>query len=637
MKEVTGSREEDEKLRALLRETIDLCSALDEHAIVARTDARGKITFVNDRFCAISKYSREELLGQDHRILNSGHHPKEFMRDLWRTIGAGGVWHGEIKNRAKDGTFYWVDATIVPFLDDHGKPREYVAVRTDITQRKQAEEALRLFRSLVDQSNDIFEVIDPATARFLDVNEKGHAEMGYTRAEYLSLRVIDIDTTITESNWPQAAEKIRLAGSMSGEGCHRRKDGTTFPVEFNAKWVTLDRDYIVTAVRDVTERKNHEAQLLREQRMECIGALAGGIAHDLNNSLGPIIMSLDLMKMKFPDPASQRLLDIVSYSAQRGADMVRQVLAFGRGVEGRRVELQVKHLVDEIAKIANETFLKNIEVRTEIPHDLWTVVGDPTQMHQVLLNLCVNARDAMPNGGKLTISAENITLDAHYAGLNPDAKAGPYVFLKIEDSGTGMPPELIEKIFDPFFTTKEMGKGTGLGLSTSLAIVKSHGGFIRVYSEVGKGTAFHVHLPAHTETSPVAAAELAAEMPCGNGELILVVDDEASVRQITKQTLEGFGYRVVLANDGIEAISIFSSRGKEIAAVLTDMMMPIMDGAATIHILRRMNPQLPIIATSGLTASVATMADLGVEQFLAKPFTAETLLKTLRQGLVRKP
>jgi CheY-like chemotaxis protein len=268
-----------------------------------------------------------------------------------------------------------------------------------------------------------------------------------------------------------------------------------------------------------------------------------------------------------------------------------------------------------------------------MPYDLWTVVGDPTQLHQVLLNLCVNARDAMPNGGKLTISAENITLDAHYAGLNPDAKAGPYVFLKIEDCGTGMPPDIMERIFEPFFTTKEFGKGTGLGLSTSLAIVKSHGGFIRVYSEVGKGTVFHINLPAHTEASPVTVAELAVEMPCGHGELVLVVDDEASVRQITKQTLEGFGYRVVLANDGVEAISIFSKRDKEIAVVLTDMMMPIMDGAATIQILRRMNHQVPIIATSGLTDSAAAIANLGVSHFLAKPFTAETLLKTLRQSL----
>jgi CheY-like chemotaxis protein len=296
--------------------------------------------------------------------------------------------------------------------------------------------------------------------------------------------------------------------------------------------------------------------------------------------------------------------------------------------------VQVKHLLGEIEKIATDTFPKNIHVKKVAPQGLWAVLGDPTQLHQVLLNLCVNARDAMPNGGTLAIAAENRTLDTHYAGLiwNVEAKAGPYICLQVTDSGTGMPPELIEKIFDPFFTTKELGKGTGLGLSTSMAILKSHGGFVQVQSELGKGTKFSVYLPAQTETSPDEAVIQAAEMPRGDGELILVVDDELTVRDITQQTLEVFGYRVVLATNGVEAVAIYARQGPEIAAVITDMMMPLMDGPATILVLRGLNPAVRIIGTSGL-AVTGQAASLNIAELLPKPFTAETLLKALKQVL----
>lgn len=736
-------------LQTALADNLEIHAALDEHAIVASTDARGKITFVNDKFCAISKYSREELLGQDHRIINSGHHSKAFMRDLWATIGAGRPWHGEIKNRAKDGSFYWVDTTIVPFLDGEGKPRQYTAIRADISARKANEEALRLFHSLVNHANDTFEVIDPVTSRFLDVNEKGPLELGYTREEYLNLGVKDIDPTMDAGRWANLLAKIKMDGTVTGEGMHQRKDGSTFPIEFNAKWVHLDRDYIVTAVRDITERKRHEErfrrlidsnaqgvffrktngeitdannafldivgysredlqagrlnwmaltpeeyadldrhclielathgvctpyekqyvrqdgtrvpvlvgaaafednpdegvcfaldlterkkleqQFLRAQRMESIGTLAGGIAHDLNNSLAPVIMALDLLKMKFTDQESQALLSMLATSAQRGADMVRQVLSFARGVEGRRMEVQVLHLLRDVEKIATETLPRDIQVATLIPQDLWTVHGDPTQLHQVLLNLCVNARDAMPDGGRLVISAQNMVLDEHYVAMNAEAQPGPYVFLQVEDSGMGMTPEVMGKIFDPFFTTKELGRGTGLGLSTSLGIVRSHAGFIRVYSELGKGTTFKIYLPAQTQSSSPAKFE-AEEMPRGNGETVLVVDDESSVLQITQQTLEAFGYRVLLACDGSEALALYTHHGKEIAVVLTDMMMPVMDGVATIRVLWKLNPALPIIAASGLNSNghTAKVAGLGVKHFLPKPYTAETLLRTLK-------
>jgi nitrogen-specific signal transduction histidine kinase/ActR/RegA family two-component response regulator len=396
---------------------------------------------------------------------------------------------------------------------------------------------------------------------------------------------------------------------------------------------------IVGTAMDITTSKNLEAQYLRAQRMESIGTLAGGIAHDLNNVLAPIMMSIELLKMREQDARRLSILSTIEGSAQRGADMVRQVLSYAGGVEGQQLQVQTAHLLREIEKIANETFLKNIQVRCGVPSGLWVVKGDPTQLHQVLLNLCVNARDAMPNGGTLTLAVSNIMLDEQYAGMNIEAKPGPHVLIVVGDSGTGMPPEVIERIFEPFFTTKDLGKGTGLGLSTSMAIIKSHGGFVRVESTVGTGTQFHVFLPAQTEPGGSVDVEAApSDLPRGNGELVLVIDDEAAVRQITQQTLEAFGYLVVLAADGVEAAAIYAVRQHEIAVVITDMMMPLVDGPTTIHVLLRINPQASIIAASGLNTNdmVAKVSNAGVKHFIPKPYSAETLLKTLREVLTTK-
>lgn len=409
-----------------------------------------------------------------------------------------------------------------------------------------------------------------------------------------------------------------------------------FSARGQALWDNDGKAYrMAGSITDITERKTLEQQFLRAQRMESIGTLAGGIAHDLNNVLTPIMMSIDLLKMDEADKGKLETLATIEYSARRGADMVRQVLSFARGVDVQRLNVPLHPLLHDIEKICNETFLKNIQVRVVIPSNLWTVSGDPTQLHQVLLNLCVNARDAMPNGGVLTLSAENTTLSPHRAEPNPEAKPGPYTIIQVEDNGTGMSSGVVEKIFDPFFTTKELGKGTGLGLSTTLAIVRSHGGFIRVYSEPGHGTKFRVYLPATPDSLQDVKQHEEAELPRGDGELVLVVDDEASVRQITRQTLEAFGYRVVLASDGAEAVAVYANRWTEIALVLTDMMMPVMDGPTTIRVLLRLNPKARIIAASGLNANggVAKAANAGVKHFLPKPYTAETILKTFRQVL----
>lgn len=627
-------RKTDADLQRSLKELADLKFALDESSIVAITDQTGIIKYVNDKFCEISKYSREELLGQDHRIINSAFHPKEFIRDLWTTIASGRAWKGEFRNRAKDGSIYWVDTTIVPFLNDRGKPYQYVAIRNDITERKRAEEQLREQATLLDNAQDAILVRD-LEDRVLFWNKSAERIYGWAADEVIGSDLKDIINENSTVQYDKVKQTVLETGAWEGELRQLTKDGNDIIAE--SRW-TLVRDdrgqpkSILVINTDVTDKRKVEAQFLRAQRMESIGTLASGIAHDFNNLLSPIMMSIQLLQSRLQDEESQRLLAMLETSAERGACLVKQVLSFARGVEGERITLQPRHLIREIVKILKDTLPKSIEVEFEASKDLSVVAGDATQLHQVLMNFCVNARDAMPNGGKLTIKAENVYIDDNYARMNLEAKPGRFVAITIADTGVGIPPNVINRIFEPFFTTKEQGKGTGLGLSTALGIVKSHGGFINSYSEPGKGTQFKIHLPA-AETPLTAQPDLSASPLAGHGELILVVDDEIAIREITKGTLEAYSYRALTAADGTEAVALYAQHKDDIKVVLTDLMMPYMDGPATIRALRKLNPNVRIIASSGLAEKRETA---GVKLFLPKPYTAERLLNALAEVIGTK-
>jgi len=617
-------------------------SALEAAAnAILITDRQGKIVSANTAFCIMSGYALEEIMGQNPRFLKSGEHNADFYRQLWQTVTAGEVWRGEITNRRKDGTTYLVELTITPVRADGGEITHFIAVEQDITERKRVEEDLRATHAQLGQ----FLQYSPAVLYALKV--KGQDVSPYLVSENMNaLLGFTVQEAMTYEWWAgqlHPEERSRVVASVSETIAHdashteyrlRHKDGSYRWVEDNRRLVR-DADGrptdIVGVWTDITERKKIQNQMLRAQRLESIGTLAGGIAHDLNNSLAPILMAIELMRMQYPD--AKEVIDTVERSAKRGADMVRQLLTFAKGIEGERLLIQSRHLIKELEKILKISFPKNIQLSINCSPKLQAVLGDVTQLHQVLLNLCVNARDAMPNGGALTIEAENAEIDAVYAANVPEAKPGHYVVWRVIDTGTGIPPEILGRIFEPFFSTKGPDKGTGLGLSTVFGIVKSHGGFVRVYSQPGHGSTFTIYLPDSGSSKGDTEMLIKTEGSFrGNGETILVVDDEVPVRQIARSVLAALNFQVVTAANGTEALLQVADKRAELRAVITDMHMPHMDGLNFVRVLKHTLPQVGIIVTSGHLNESETneFKALGVTVVLNKPFTQEKLVEALR-------
>ncbi|GBE94983.1 PAS domain S-box protein [Nostoc cycadae] len=567
-------------------------------------------------------------------------HPEDrqvFSQAVTATIQQGVKFVVEYRAVWPDSSIHWLNSTGQLYYNEDGQPSRLTGTTRDISDRKQAEQKILEQAALLDIVTDAI-VVQDLQNRILFWNQGAEHLYGWSEQEAVDQNADELLFKQPSPKILAAIEKVIDSGIWQGELHKVTKSGKEIIVA--SRW-TLMQDStgkpksILIVDTDITQKKQLEEQCFRTQRLESLGTLAGGIAHDLNNILTPILAASQLLQLKFPQDTERyyQLMAIIENNAKRGADLVKQVLSFARGFKGERTIILIKHLISEMLLIAKQTFPKSIEFAIAIPDNLLAVSGDVTQLHQVLMNLVVNARDAMPDGGKIEIFAENRLIDEAYAQMNLDAQAGHYIELTVADNGMGMPPEILDRIFEPFFTTKDIGIGTGLGLSTVLGIIKSHGGFINVSSKVGKGTKFKLFLPA-VEGCPAIKTENLA-VPLGEGELILVVDDEAKMLEIATIVLENYNYKILTASNGIEAIALYAQHKHQIKAVLMDMIMPEMDGITAIRTLQKMNPQVKIIACSGFNPQekLTEVVNANIQLVLPKSFTAKDLLNSLQYVL----
>lgn len=759
-------------LRESRTELASIKFALDESTIVAITDPKGNITYLNENLCKISKYSHKELLSQDYRIINSGHHPKEFFAALWTTISSGNVWKGEIKNRAKDGSYFWIDTTIVPVFDDDQKPQKYITISHDITESKEAEESLQrsetYYRALIENASDLISILNsdgtmrfesPSLKRILgyeteelignssfeflhpddlekahhafdeitrnpnktievevrfrhknghwrhfactltnlldnfaikgivsnafDITERKRTEealreseeryrilfdnnplpmwvidsetlafqavstaainhYGYSYQEFLAMTVADIlpseDVFALLKNLSDSPDKLYNADLWK----HVKKDGTIIDVEITSHDLVFGgRRSQLVLINDVTEQKwaekalrHSEEQLRQSQKLESVGRLAGGIAHDFNNMLTAINGYSDLILARLPaDDPLRRNVEEIKKAGERSAELTRQLLAFSRRQILQAKVLDLNKVISDTTIMLQRLIGEDIQLITSLSSDVGYIEADPGQLSQVLLNLVVNSRDAMPKGGSIVIETESIYLSEQYAGQHISVKPGNYMMLAVSDTGIGMNEETKKQIFEPFFTTKEIGKGTGLGLSTVYGIVKQSGGNIWVYSEIGKGTTFKIYLPKITQIPKTPENSSNATDIHKGSETVLLVEDEEIVRRLSREVLELCGYKVIEAENGIAALAVCEIYEKEIDLLMTDVVMPQMGGRELAQILMQTYPQMRVLFTSGYTDDAIVrhgIIDVGMN-FIQKPFTFESLSQKVRE------
>lgn len=508
-------------------------------------------------------------------------------------------------------------------------------------EREHAENLLVKQASLLDKARDAILTFN-LDHRITYLNSSAEELYGYNFFEAPGKSIRDLlheDTIAYDTAYSHTLEHGEWLGEL------RQVDNNRNPVIVESRWnlvpATAEEPASILSINtDVTRHKNLEQAFFRAQRLESIGTLAGGVAHDLNNVLTPISMSIELLRGSISDERGRDLLDTIAQSSKRGAEMVGQILSFARGLESQQKSISGTELFDSVHGIIRDTFPKSISIKFHLSPELWPIIGDSTQLHQVLLNLCLNARDAMPEGGSLCLSTMNERVESLDIANSLRIKTGAFVRIDVEDTGHGIPSEIQGKIYEPFFTTKEAGKGSGLGLSTSLNIIKNHGGSIHSYSEPGRGTGFRIYLPAIAGfNNDHLQVQHANKLPSssGNGETVLIVDDEAEIVAVIAMNLEKHGYIPICATSGLEGAKIYREKSDEIDVVITDMMMPKLDGASLIQQITNTNPDTAIIAASGIRAQeeIARSAGCPEGNFLMKPFSTEDILNILQRALTK--
>lgn len=618
-----------------LRNIID--TAMD--GIVA-IDERQRIILFNAAAESIFGWRADQALGQSIDLLI----PQRYQaahRQYIEQFGGGLIQNRRmgaqrtVLARRASGEEFPIEASISQ-TSSSGE-RIYTVILRDVTEAVRHREQIAEQLQLLNQVSDAVSVLD-SKGRITFWNRAAERLFGWPAAEVLGRNADELLYRGDPETLAAIERETREDHSWVGELAKVTQAGRPLIVEHRRTELRDEagavRGHLCIEI-DVTDRRKRERAERRSQRLESIGTLAGGIAHDLNNVLTPILMGAKLLASGRASVNRQGLLETMVGSAERGAALVQQLLAFAGGVRGDRSLVRVELLIAETRSLLEHTLPKSISIETASEPELPPVLGDATELSQILMNLCINARDAMPHGGVLSIEAVVVRLNGAASQLHPEARPGEYVNLRVADTGVGMTAELLDKIFDPFFTTKEFGKGTGLGLATVQGIVKSHGGFISVYSEPGLGSKFSIYLPAAESAESPRGERRDGDAASGSGRTVLVVDDEAFIIQTTSAALEGAGYRVLTAQDGAAAIALYSQHRAQIAAVLLDMMMPGLDGLQTLDELKRIDPRVVVVACSGLRTAQreAEVLQHGARAFLPKPYSEEQLCRTLSQVL----
>ena len=607
------------------------------------TDRVGSMIWANSAFTRLTGYSLEEILGQNPRFLKSGQHDPAYYQNLWETILAGHVWQAEMVNRRKDGSLYTEETTITPVKDEQGKVTHFIAVKQDITARKQAERALidseRRFSVFMSHLPVSASIKDEA-GRVVFANQFLQDLLGWTEWKGKTMTELlpaPVAQRMTEGDRKALAEGLLIVQETITDAGNRERtfESYKFPIAVQGEQTLLG-----TLAIDITEHKELESQLRQAQKMEAIGQLAGGVAHDFNNLLTVIRGNTDLalLEGKQISDKARQFLKQVTIATDRSANLVRQLLAFSRKNVMHPQALNLNEVIANMTAMLIRIIGEHYELQCDADPSLPLIQADAGMLEQVLMNLVVNARDAMPNGGQLLVTTQATDIEEGYVQVHPEARVGKFVCVKVRDSGTGISPEHLPRLFEPFFTTKGVGKGTGLGLATAYGIVSQHQGWIEVSSRVGEGTTFTIYLPVLPEPASPNVPRAVESTPHGGSEGILVVEDDAAVRRLTRQILDAGGYRVWEAACAREAVALWREHAPEIDLLLTDIVMPDpVNGLELAAQLRAEQPRLKVVVMSGYSAEATCNAkngnQWGKNRFLEKPFPPAVLLRTLRSCL----